>query len=102
MRDLPESPVDVDRHHFIILNEDLETSGRVWLYRDKDWGDGDEIDDYDESEQWVRRDGVTSCQCEATKTTLILGPMQSGDWEERVGETVPEHMNDDLNRWTCG
>lgn len=70
---LPKSHLSLDRKHFTVIDKTLETDGAVWCYRNKDWGNDEELEDYPAAQ--LGRRGLTRFALSASHAAGTLYPM---------------------------
>lgn len=82
MESIPDSHRDfIDKHHFVVLDQDLRDKGLVRVYRLKTWADDD--CSYERCPD-VHKNGVTFLTFSASYVGVQLLSMQGGDWEREV------------------
>lgn len=97
---LPKSHLSLDRKHFIVIDKTLETDGAVWCYRNKDWGNDEESEDYPAAQ--LGRRGLTRFALPAPHAAGTLYPMLTMDWEECLAQSEEPYSipHEDRDWWS--
>ena len=92
--------MQLDTKHFVVIDETLQTNGTVWCYRNKDWGEDEELEDSPLAQ--LGRRGVTRFAVPASQAAGFLFSMEAGDWEERLaeGEGPRLPLHEDRDWWS--